>query len=188
MKYFKKYFSIIAAFLICAFCIVQPAHAAANTDAILSALRSGITVNGQSVKIPANYINQAENFFVSHKITDDQARYILAEINGAKAAIQQAGVTNLKKMDKATKNKVLSAAQAAANNVDLNLTIGSDKKVQIADSNGTVAFTSGNIIKTTGINWNWPLWAAVWSGMFIGIIGICFFLIHKLNLFGADNS
>lgn len=186
MKYLQKLLSCALVLFLFAACFVQPVHAASNTGAILSAMRSGITVKGQTVRIPTSYINQAENYFASHKITDAQARYILAEINGAKAAIQDAGVTDLKKMDKATKNKVLAAAQAAANNVDLKLTIGSDKNVQIADSDGSVAFTSGNIIKTTGMSWDWPLWIADWAGIFLGLIGGCFLLIRKLKFSGAE--
>lgn len=178
----------MVAIFIFSFSVVQPAHAASNTDAIISALRSGITVKGQSVKIPASYINQAENFFASHKVTDEQARYILAEANGAKAAIQKAGVTDLKKMDQATKNKVLASAQAAANDIDLKLTIGSNKNVQIADSKGAVAFTSDSVIKTTGPAWNLPLWVAGWASGFLWIMAVCLFLIRKFRLMEQIDS
>ena len=186
MRLIKKYFSCAAALVLAAACMLQPVHAASNADAILNALQEGITVKGQTVEIPASYVNQAENYFASHKISDAQARYILAEINGAKAAIQGAGVTNLKKMDKETKRKVLASAQAAANNLDLKMTVGSDKNVQIADSSGAVTFTSDDVIKTTGLNWNWRLWAAGWAGALTGAIGVCFLLARKLKFFGAE--
>lgn len=188
MKGFKRYFLCVTALFIFALSMVQPVHAASNTDAIVSALRSGITVKGQTVKIPASYINQAENFFASHKITDRQARYILAEVNGAKAAIQKAGVTDLKKMDQATKNRVLASAQAAANDIDLKLTIGPNKNVQIADSEGAVAFTSDNVIKTTGPAWSLPLWAVGWAGGFLWIMTVCLFLIRKFRLMEQIDS
>lgn len=133
------------------------ANASSNADAILSALRSGVEVNGITVTLPAGYINQAENYFASHSITDAQASYILGEIGGAKEAIRAAGVTDLKKMDKNTKMQILSAAQAAADKISLKLTVGADKTVKIADSNGKVAFSDSNPIKTTGLQVDYSL-------------------------------
>ena len=159
-----------------------PAHAASNTDAILDSLRSGVMVNGKNVAIPANYVNQAENYFASHKISDAQANYILAEVNAAKAAIRQTGVTDLKKMDRATKRKILAAAQAAANEIDLKLTVGSDKSVKIVDSDGSVAFSDENVIKTTGPSVDWRSWLMLWGGGFLAVLGACCFLIRKNRL------
>jgi hypothetical protein len=180
MKHLKKCPFLISFLLLLTF-VFFPAHAASNTDSILAALRSGITVNGQNVVLPATYANQAENYFASHKISDAQASYILAEINAAKEAIQEAGVTNLKNLDKSTKQKILSAAQAAANKIDLKLTVGSDKNVKIADSNGTIAFSDDNIIKTTGVSFDWkksiPLFIS-----FFAIIGFCAFAVLKFHL------
>ncbi len=177
----KKLFISLFSFLLL-FSISVPAAAASNSDAILSALRSGVNVNGQTVAIPVNYVNQAENYFASHQITDAQANYILARVNAAKASIQAAGVTDLSKIDANTKRKIISDAQSAANNIDLKLTVGADKNVKIADSNGTVVFAGGNTIKTTGLQINWAACLLPVGLFLIGVAGICSFLIHRFKL------
>lgn len=171
-------FAVLTLLLISA---AVPAGAASNTDAILASLRQGVAVNGKTVEFPASYINQAENYFASHQLSDAQVQYILAEINGAKAAIRDSGATDLKKLDRDTKQKILSAAQAAADEVDLKMTVGSDKKVKIADSGGTVVFTDENPIKTTGAALNWGAVFAA-GASFLALLGVCFGLIGRYGL------
>ena len=152
MKAFKR-LACFAFALLLLFAMI-PARAASNSDAIISALKSGVVVNGHQVNIPASYINQAENYLAAHKLTDEQVTYIVGQINAAKASIRKAGVTDLHKIDPATKQEILSDATAAANKAALKLTVGSDKKVKIADSKGAVAFSDENPIKTTGADIN----------------------------------
>ncbi len=167
--------------LMLVFTATVPVSAADNSDAVISALRSGVTVNGTTVAIPASYINQAENYFASHTITDAQASYILAQINAAKSEIKAAGITDLSKIDGNTKRKILAAAQAAANNIDLKLTVGSNKNVQIAGSSGKIVFADGNPIKTTGMQADSlnPFPAVLFLA---GAAGICGYLIVKNRL------
>lgn len=182
MNSLKKIITSIFSVSLCMLFVIFPVYASSNSNAVLSALRSGVNVDGKNIVMPASYINQAENYFASHQITDAQTRYILAEINGAKAAIKEAGVTNLKNMDKATKQKVLAAAQSAANDIDLKMSIGSDKHVQIVDPKGSAVFNDNNVIKTTGPSINYSDWAFAWSAVFLLAIGGCFFFIKKYNL------
>jgi hypothetical protein len=139
-------------------------------------------VNGKTIEIPANYVNQAENYFASHQITDAQASYILAQINAAKGAIQAAGVTNLSHIDATTKKMIISAAQSAANEVDLKLSVGADKNVKITDSNGAITFSGGNTIKTTGIQINWAGWFFSIGLFFTSMVCVLGFLIFKYKL------
>ena len=182
MKHFRQ---LACSFLVC-FLLLPfasfPASAASNTDAILSSLRSGVMVNGKEVAIPESYINQTENYFIAHQISDAQAEYILAEIAGAKAALQQAGVTDLKKMDSATKQRILAAAQASANEIDLKLTVDSDKNIKMTDSNGSIAFSNDNVIKTTGPSVDWQTRFLLFAGIFALLLAVPFFLIHKYKL------
>lgn len=180
MKGIKRV-ACLAVLTLLAVSVAFPAGAASNTDAILASLRQGVAVNGKTVEFPANYINQAENYFASHQLSDAQVEYILAEVNGAKAAIRDSGATDLKKLDRATKQKILSAAQAAADEVDLKMTVGSDKKVKIADAGGTVIFTDENPIKTTGAALNWGVLFAA-GASFLAVLGICFGLIARYGL------
>ena len=168
----------LAAFLLFA---AVPARAASNSDAIISALKSGVIVNGHVVNIPASYINQAENYLAAHKLTDEQVEYIVGQINAAKAAIRDAGVTDLHKIDPTTKQKVLSAARSAANEASLKLTVGSDKKVKIADSNGAIAFSDESPIKTTGASVNFHLFL-VPLFLLMSAFGLCVLGISKYRL------
>lgn len=171
-----------ALFMSLILCFAIPAHAAANTDAILDSLREGVTVHGQTVPIPASYVNQAENYFASHHISDDQAEYILGQVEAAKAAIQQSGVTDLKKLDKNTKNRILAAAQAAADEANLKLSVGSNKNVKIVDSSGNVTFTGENVIKTTGAAVEWKRSALFCASLISADLLLCSFLIFKYRL------
>lgn len=171
-----------ALFMALLLCFSVPVNAAANTDAILDSLRAGITVNGQTVPIPASYVNQAENYFASHHITDDQAQYILEQVEAAKAAVRESGVTNLKKLDKSTKNRILAAAQAAADEANLKLSVGSNKNVKIVDSSGNVTFTGENVIKTTGAAVLWQPGAAFCAALISAGVFLCSFLIFKYRL------
>ena len=172
----------IAFFMSLIFCFAVPVRAAANTDAILDSLREGVTVNGQTIPIPASYVNQAENYFASHHITDDQAEYILGQVEAAKAAIQESGVTDLKKLDKSTKNRIMAAAQAAADEANLKLSVGSNKNVKIVDSIGNVTFTGENVIKTTGAAVDWKRSAAFCVALISADLFLCSFLIFKYRL------
>ncbi len=179
MKTVKRLFCfILAVFLLFA---AVPARAASNSDAIISALKSGVVVNGHVVNIPASYINQAENYLAAHKLTDEQVEYIVGQINAAKAAIRDAGVTDLHKINPTTKQEVLSAVQAAANEANLKLTVGSDKKVKIADSNGAIAFTDESPIKTTGANVHFAL-TLVPLSLLMTAFCLCVFGISKYKL------
>jgi len=177
----KRLLTLLFCFLLFS-SVALPAAAASNSDAVLASLRSGVVVNGKTVEIPANYINQAENYFVSHQITDAQASYILAEVNAAKAAIQAAGITSLSHMDANTKRKIIVAAQSAANKVDLKLSVGADKDVKITDSNGAIAFSGGNTIKTTGLQLNWAVCLLSVGSFFTAVFSLVGFLICKYKL------
>lgn len=177
----KKIIMIALALVLTVFMTV-PSFAASNTDLILDSLRSGVNVNGKIVTIPANYINQAENFLDSHQITNAQTQYILAQISGAKEAIKEAGITNLSNLDPATKEKILAAAANAANAINLKLTVGSDKKVKISDTNGAIAFSDDNVIKTTGLSIDWSSILIYCIAPFLCITGTSFLCIHKYKL------
>jgi hypothetical protein len=172
----------MAFFISLIICFAVPARAAANTDPILASLREGITVNGQTVPIPASYVNQAENYFASHHLSDDQAEYILAQVEAAKEAIRESGVTDLKKLNKSTKNRILSAAQAAADEANLKLSVGSNKNVKIVDSSGNVTFTGENVIKTTGAAIFWEPGASFCAALISAALILCSFLIVKYRL------
>ncbi|HEX2986198.1 MAG TPA: hypothetical protein VHO71_05215 [Caproiciproducens sp.] len=177
----KRSMAFLFSFLLI-FALAVPAFASSNTDAILSALRSGVEVNGKTVAIPASYVNQAENYFASHQVTDTQANYILSEISAAKATIQSAGVTNLSKLDPAVKRQIISNAQAAAGSLNLKLSIGPDKSVKIADQNGSVVFTGGNPIKTTGLGIDFS--GFIWVSAFVlAAAAACLFIVIKKRLF-----
>lgn len=171
-----------ALFMSLIFGFAVPVRAAANTDAILDSLREGITVNGETVPIPASYVNQAENYFASHHITDDQAEYILEQVEAAKEAVRESGVTDLKKLDKSTKNRIMAAAQAAADEANLKLSVGSNKNVKIVDSGGNVTFTGENVIKTTGFAVPWKRGAELCTALISADLLLCSFLIFKYRL------
>lgn len=122
---------------------------AAPSDDVISALNSA--------KVPETYRIQAENYLKTITVTADQAATIKAEISDANAVVTAAGVTDLSKLSKADKDKVLADATAAGKAIGLTVSVTKLANGQYAvvakDQNGNVVinFTT-NEVKQTGMD------------------------------------
>lgn len=136
---------------------------------ILDELHTTVTMNGVEKSIPADYINQAENYFNTVEITDEEATQVVAGIEDAKSYLVSTGASNFKSLTSAQVDTFVSKVQGALSPVGLTLSFTkSTGAVSIVDSSGNTVFTAtissfnGNTgtsddpIKTTGADFNIP--------------------------------
>ena len=130
---------MLALSMVSAFALVSP-----EEQKIVDALKAGVTVNGQTVTLPADYINQAENYLINNDvdITAENAAAIIAKIDNAKAVIVEKGITNLdKNIPSDVKDQLVAIAEEAAKVENLKVTVSGDKsQITIVDNNGNQVF------------------------------------------------
>lgn len=149
------------------------AFAAGINDAeqkILDELHTTVTMNGVEKALPADYINQAENYFNTVEITDEQANEVINGIEDSKAYLESTGASNFKSLTSEQLDTFVSKCQSAVTPVGLTLSYEkSSNTTTIVDNSGNTVFTatvsavtggnagtSDNVIKPTGANFSIP--------------------------------
>ena len=154
----------------------------AAEQSILDELSTTVTMNGVVKSIPAQYINQAENYFNTVEITEEQASTAVAAIEDAKAYLASTGVSAYADLTPEQVSAFTDKVQNALTPLGLTLQYTSASSIAIVDangntvassitggsssnggsSNGTTGGTAGgstvtdNPIKTTGADFNIP--------------------------------
>ena len=140
---------------------------------ILDELHTTVKMNGVEKTLPADYINQAENYFNTVDITEEEANQVIAGIEDAKAYLTSTGASSFSALSTEQVDTFVSKCQNAVKPVNLTLSYTkSNNNVSIVDSNGNTVFTAtvssvtgggttggstGNDpIKTTGAGFNIP--------------------------------
>ena len=172
---------------------VSAAGINAAEQKILDELHTTVSLNGVAKSIPAGYINQAENYFNTVEITDEQADKVVAGIEDAKAYIESTGVAHMKDLSSEQIDALVAKVNAALAPVSLTLSYTkATGAVSIVDANGNVVFSttataiaggSDNPIKTTGADFNVPGVVAV-AGvgvLLVSAAGIYLFKASKKN-------
>ena len=179
----KKVLCAVVAAAIMAVSATSVFAAGINADekAILDSIKAGVSVNNVTYSVPAEYVNQAENYLATVDVTADQAKEIMSCIDEVKAVVKADGATSLSAIKTATKNKVMEVAKKAAAVLDLKLTFSSDKTVTITNSAGEVVFKGDNVVKATGAEADMTN-AAVISIAVLATIALCGAGAYKLGL------
>lgn len=129
----------------------------AQEQSILTQLKSGVTVNGTTYNVPAEYINQAEAEFMKDgvDIAGDQAGTILANIAKAGEIMKSAGVTDPADLSLSDKKAVISAAQEAAAAIGYSISVdAAAKTVTVIDAAGATVFSNKDVVNQTGYDMN----------------------------------
>ncbi|MBQ1186411.1 MAG: hypothetical protein IIX54_01825 [Clostridia bacterium] len=124
----------------------------ANEQKIISELKKEVKIGEKTFAVPAQYVNQAENYFKTIDVTEAQAKEILGYIaQGEKLVVAQkiTATTDLKVLKDDVKSEILSLGQKAVAVTGGVLTYDG-KNVTITDANGKVVFKNAPIIKQTG--------------------------------------
>lgn len=165
----KKLSTMIIAVILVAVSAVSVFAAGINSNeqAVLDELKTSVTMKGGEMIIPAEYVNQAENYFNTIEMTAEQSADIIAIIKDGKSFLEKSGASNIADLSFAQKQTLLSYGEKAV--AVLGMTMSYDKtskSLTISAPNGSVAFTAvpkltasgqitnGDVIKTTGANAN----------------------------------
>ena len=170
----NKVFKVLSAAVIAgvvavsAFCTVSAAGLNSAENRIMDELNTTVSLNGTATKLPAQYVNQAENYFLQDDvdITDAQADQIIAAIKDCKKFLEDAKVSTYGQLSDDQMKELVALANKASGVVEVRLTFDRPSKVVTAyDKNGNVigkgstggnggnsGTTGGNggVIKTTG--------------------------------------
>ena len=165
----KKLSTMIIAVILVAVSAVSVFAAGINSSeqAVLDELKTSVTMKGGEMTIPAEYVNQAENYFNTIEMTAEQSADIIAIIKDGKSFLEKSGASNIADLSFAQKQTLLSYGEKAV--AVLGMTMSYDKtskSLTISAPDGSVAFTAvpkltasgqitnGDVIKTTGANAN----------------------------------
>lgn len=180
---------ILGLVMVIVFCIASSTTAFAagltkGEKSIINRLKAGVVVNGQVIKLPASYVNQAENELMKNKrnITDSQAAYIIKKIDEAEGILQKEGITSLAELKNSQSlKKIVQLAKEAAGVVDSTVAYNTSKSiVSVKNSSGKTVFTNKKIINQTGFD----LSGIAFAGCFmITSLAACIFITHKKKLF-----
>ena len=113
---------------------------------ILDELKTTVTMEGNIKTLPTSYINQAENYFNTVEITEEQANEIISKIESTKTFLTNTGAVNYATLTDAQEDEFISRCKEIAAVVGLK--IAYDKATQtvtIIDADGKVIFVAANV-------------------------------------------
>ncbi len=160
----KKLSAIVLALIIVASTAVTAFAAGINSaeQAVIDELNTTVTMTGGEMSIPDDYVNQAENYFNTIEMTDEESTEIIAIIKEGKAFLEGSGAANIKDLTIAQKQELLAYGRKVVGVIDMTMTYDKvTRKLSIFDPNGEVAFCAvptltsdgkvdSNPIQTTG--------------------------------------
>ena len=140
-----------AAVIICLSCVsVFAAGLNASEQSVLANMNTPANMNGNSVYVPASYLNQAESYFNTIDMTSEQAGEINGYINSGRSFLEGTGKSSMKELTPEQVKTIMSYANSAAAVLNLNAA-GDESGSKIMNSDGEVVIDdSGNVIKATG--------------------------------------
>ncbi len=184
----KKLFAILLtiAILLIPMSLTVGAAAALNADEqrIIAALKEKVNVNGIEVKIPENYVTQAENYLKTIEVSKAQADEIIAYIAAGQEIIKDTDIknsTDLKVLAQGHKEEILELGQKASAVVNATLTYDGKDVTIVSNETGAVLFDAAPIVKTTGADVDFSAMAVVLSSVAV-ILGVAFVASKKIGL------
>ncbi len=122
------------------------AFAAGINDAeqrILDELRTTVKMAGNEKSLPVNYINQAENYFNTVDITEEESKEIIKRIDAAKDYLTSTGASNYESLTDSQVDTFVSKCKEITSVISLTISYQkSSRKADIVDKDGKVVFTA----------------------------------------------
>ena len=127
---------------------------AATESELLDYLSKEFTVAGEKVSISEADKVKIERYLNDNEVTAEQADSIIAKVDEVIAIMDEAGETDLTKLSQADKNKIISIANSAAEELGLTLSYDASSKTLSVYKNGKLveasSLTSGDKLVQTG--------------------------------------
>lgn len=122
-----------------------------NEQAILDELGTTVSMQGSTLSIPSSYINQAEAYFNTVDVTEEQANEIISVIKDGKAYLAQSGASNILDLTFDQKQVILGYGQKAVGVLGMTMSFDkSSKSITITSADGTVVFTGVPYLTSDG--------------------------------------
>lgn len=199
----KKLSAIFVALLLVAVSAVSAFAAGINDNEqkVLDELKTSVKMQGTEMYLPEAYVNQAENFFNTIDMTEDQADKVLSVIKSGKTQLEATGAKNIADCTTAQKKELMTTLKNVM--APLNGTASYDKttgEITLKSESGEVIFkavptivekgsskgedvngktTDGGVVKTTGASANTMTFVIIGVAAVLVIAGGAFFVIKK---------
>lgn len=168
-------------------------------QSVLDELRTTVTLQGTEKRLPVSYINQAENYFNTIELTQDEADQIIARIEEVKAYLTSTGASKYNDLTDAQIDTFFSKCQYTVDVINLKIAYNkSTRVVTIVDQDGNVVFTatvgrSGTVdpdpIKPTGFDFSIPgVTAVAGIGVLLVSAAGAYLIITKKKKDEAENA
>ena len=199
----KKLSAIFVALLLVAVSAVSAFAAGINDNEqkVLDELKTSVKMQGTEMYLPEAYVNQAENFFNTIDMTEDQADKVLSVIKSGKTQLEATGAKNIADCTTAQKKELMTTLKNVM--APVNGTASYDKttgEITLKSESGEVIFkavptlvekgsskgedvngktTDGGVIKTTGASANMMTFVIIGAAAVLVIAGGVFFVVKK---------
>lgn len=199
----KKLSAIFVALLLVAVSAVSAFAAGINDNEqkVLDELKTSVKMQGTEMYWPEAYVNQAENFFNTIDMTEDQADKVLSVIKSGKTQLEATGAKNIADCTTAQKKELMTTLKNVM--APVNGTASYDKttgEITLKSESGEVIFkavptlvekgsskgedvngktTDGGVVKTTGASANTMTFVIIGAAAVLVIAGGAFFVIKK---------
>ncbi len=164
----KRLSAILVALVLAATTAVTAFAAGINSNeqAVLDELKTSVTMSGEEMLIPTEFVNQVENHFNTIDLTAEEKDDILAIIKEGKTFLANSGAANIKDLTLAQKQELLEYGEKVVGAIGMTMSYDkSTGKLSIYDTDGNVVFSAvpyltqdgqvaENPIKTTGAESN----------------------------------
>ncbi len=141
----KKLSAILIAMIMVAATAVTAFAAGINENekAVLDELKTSVTMADGEMVIPAEYVNQAENYFNTIEMTEDESKAIVDVIEEGKSFLEKSGASNIKDLKFEQKKELLALGEKAVDIIDMTMSYDKPSKtLTIYAPDGEVAFSA----------------------------------------------
>ncbi|HCI59582.1 MAG TPA: hypothetical protein DE313_02060 [Ruminococcus sp.] len=199
----KKLSAIFVALLLVAATAITAFAAGINSSeqAVLDKLNGTVTMQGNQMRISQEFVNQAENYFNTIEMTEQESKDIIAIIDEGNSFLVNSGASDFKSLSYDQKQVLLGYGQKAVGVIGMTMSYDSTTRtITVTDPNGNVAFSvseanylvpangsssgssgnssnSGSVIKTTGSDVNYFGFIALGAAAVVLVAGGAMFVV-----------
>lgn len=168
----------------------------ANEKSVLDTLKKPINMNGNAMYIPADFVNQAENYFNTIEMTEQESKDINAKLLEMGKFLEGTGANNIADMQYGEKQQLLNYGKEVVGVIGMTMEYDkATKNLIIYAPDGSIAFKAvptlvpnsdgkteivdGDAIKTTGANVDFKAIIAISAAAVLLIAGGAVYLVKS---------
>ena len=187
----KKLSAILISVVLAAASAVSAFAAGINSSeqAVLDELSKGVSMSDGVMYIPDEYINQAESYFNTIDMTEEESEEIIAVIKQGESFLESSGASNIRDLTFEQKEVLLGYGEKAVAVLGMSMSYDFSAKIlTIYGADGEVAFNAAptltkdgtvveNPIKTTGVSADFMGFAVLGAALVVLTAGGTIFVL-----------